>query len=196
MDDSQATRLTLLARIQDPADHQAWSQFVEIYTPLVYGLLRRRGLQDADAADVAQEVFRTVAKSVKDFRGGCGKGSFRSWLAAVSRSRLADFVDRRGRQVSGTGDTSMLALLEQQPSRDDEDQRFEDEYRKRALEWAAEKIRGEFQDSTWRAFWQTNVEGKPTEEVAASLGMSVGAVYIARSRVLARLKKQIELLED
>jgi RNA polymerase sigma-70 factor (ECF subfamily) len=195
MDESQATRLTLLARIQDPADHQAWSQFLEIYTPLVYRLLRRKGLQDADAADVSQEVFRTVARSVKDFRGGSGKGSFRSWLAAVSRSRLVDFAHRRNRQVPGTGDTKMIALLEQQPS-PDEDEVFEDEYRKRVLEWAAEKIRGQFQDSTWQAFWQTNVEGKPTEEVAASLGMSLGAVYIARSRVLARLKKQIELLEE
>jgi len=196
MDDSQATRPSLLLRIRDPKDTQAWSQFVDVYSPLLFGLFRRRGLQEADAADVTQEVFRTVARSIKRFKGGSGRASFRSWLIAVARSRLSDFLASRSRQVSGSGDTEVLDMLAQLPSDNDEERIFEQEYRERSLQWAAEQVRGHFEDSTWQAFWQTNVEGKATQEVAAALGMSVGAVYIARSRVLARIKSQIQQLEE
>ncbi len=196
MDDSQATRPTLLARIRDHNDDDAWLQFVEVYTPLVYGLLRRRGLQDADASDVTQEVFRSVARSVHDFRGNGRRGTFRSWLAAVTRSRLLDFVAKRKRQEQGSGDTKVTTLLSEHPSPESEEDIFEREYKRRVLEWASQRIRGEFQDSTWQAFWETNMLGKPTQEVADSLGITAGAVYIARSRVLARLKKQIEKLDD
>lgn len=196
MDDSQATRPTLLARIRERGDDAAWSQFVEIYTPLVYGLLRRRGLQDADAADVAQEVFCSVARSIQGYRGTGRQGTFRSWLAAVTRSRFLDFVEKRSRREQGSGDTQVTTLLREHPCPESEQDLFEREYKRRVLDWATERIRNEFEDSTWEAFWQTNMLGRSTQEVADSLGITAGAVYIARSRVLARLKKQIDELDD
>ncbi|MGI6420008.1 MAG: RNA polymerase sigma factor [Thermoguttaceae bacterium] len=196
MDDSQATRPTLLARIRERADNAAWLQFVEIYTPLVYGMLRRRGLQDADAADVTQEVFCSVARSIQGYRGAGRQGAFRSWLAAITRSRFLDFVEKRSRREQGSGDTQVTKLLHEHPSPQSEQDLFEQEYKRRVFEWATERIRHEFQNSTWEAFWQTNMLGRSTQEVADSLGMTAGAVYIARSRVLARLKRQIDELDE
>ncbi len=194
MDDSQVTRPSLLVRIRDPQDAEAWSQFVKVYSPLVYRYARRRGLQDADAADLTQDVLRTVTRSIKRFEYDPARGTFRGWLMSVTRTRLCDFLARR--QASGSGDTKVVQLLQQLPAPQDEEERWEREYRKCVFEWAAGQIRGEFQDSTWDAFWQTSVEGRETKEVSRSLGITVGAVYIARSRVLARLKKQIAKAEQ
>jgi RNA polymerase sigma-70 factor (ECF subfamily) len=195
MDDSDATRPSLLVRIRDAGDGQAWSQFVRVYSPLVYRYVRRRGVQDADAADVTQDVLRTIARSIGRFDYDRRKGSFRSWLMSVARSRLCDFLADRGRQTCGSGETGVQRLLEEQPDAADEQEIWEQEYQRCLFNWAAEQIRDEFQDSTWQAFWQTSVEGKDTRQVARSLDMTVGAVYIARSRVLARLRKQIEQIE-
>ncbi|MFO7904938.1 MAG: RNA polymerase sigma factor [Planctomycetota bacterium] len=195
MENSQDTRHTLLARIRDRDDRDAWRQFIEIYTPLVYGLLRRRGLQSADATDVTQDVFRSVMNSIGDFRGNERPGAFRSWLTKVTRSRLLDFVEKRSRQEQAAGDTQVLSLLHQQPAQDTDEEMLEREYKWRIFELASGRIRGKFQESTWEAFWQTNVLGRSTQDVANALGMSAGAVYIARSRVLARLKEQIAQLE-
>jgi RNA polymerase sigma-70 factor (ECF subfamily) len=196
VEDSQATRPSLLVRIRDRQDAEAWSQFVRIYSPLVYGFARSHGLQDADAADLTQEVMRTVARSIGRFDYDRRRGSFRGWLKSVARSRLHDLFARRRRQTPGTGDTAVARLLDEQPSGEEEEGFWERAYRRSVFDWAAGQIRGDFQDSTWQAFWKTSVEGIDTKQVAESLGMTVGAVYIARSRVLARLRKQIEEVDE
>jgi DNA-directed RNA polymerase specialized sigma24 family protein len=111
MDDPQATRESLLVRLGDGRDKQAWFDFVDLYSPIIYGFARRQGLQDADAADLVQEVLRSVARSLScyDHR----KGRFRSWLMAVVRHRLSEFRAGQGRQVAGSGDTQVLQQLEQ-----------------------------------------------------------------------------------
>jgi RNA polymerase sigma-70 factor (ECF subfamily) len=97
--------------------------------------------------------------------------------------------------AEGRGGTTAHNLLEQQVSREEEDAFLEREHRRCLFDWAAGEVQGEFQPSTWQAFWQTSLEGRNTKEVADSLGMTVGAVYIARSRVLARLKEKIQHIE-
>jgi RNA polymerase sigma factor (sigma-70 family) len=193
MDDAQATRESLLVRLGDGQDKQAWSDFVDLYSPVVYGFARRRGLQDADAADLVQEVLRSVARSLPNYDRE--KGRFRSWLMAVVRHRLSEFWAERGRVVSGTGDARVLRHMEQVGADGGLEELWEQEYRQSVFRLAADRIRGEFEESTWQAFWLTTVEGKNIKEVARSLGISDGAVYIARSRVTARLKKQVQLLE-
>lgn len=195
MGEAPITRPSLLLRLRDAADGQAWSQFVELYGPLIYGFARKHGLQDADAADLMQEVLRAVAGAARRLEYDPERGSFRGWLFTVVRNQLRHFWARQGRQVRGRGDTTAQNLLEEQPAPpDDPEALWDREYEQRLFAWAAEQIRGGFEEKTWRAFWQTAVEGQSAGRVAEALGMSVGAVYIAKSRVLARLREQIQQL--
>ena len=195
MRDSQMTRPSLLVRLGDARDGEAWNQFVEIYSPFVYQYMRRHGLQDADAADVTQEVLRTVVRSVGRFDHNRRAGSFRKWLSSVARSRLSDFVAKRKKQVSASGGTTALETLGQQPAQDDEEEILEREYQKCLFQWAANKVRPQFQESTWQAFWQTYVDGRSCKDVARDLQVSTEAVYMARARVLSRLKEKVRQVE-
>jgi len=183
-------------RLRDTRDGEAWAQFVEIYSPLVYQYMRRRGLQDADAVDVTQEVLRTVVRSVGGFNHNRRLGAFRKWLMSVARSRLADFIGKRGNQVSASGETVAMEKLNQQPARESEDENLEREYQKCLFQWAVDKVHGEFQESTWQAFWQTYVEERRCSEVAKQLQVTTQAVYMARGRVLSRLRQKIREVQD
>jgi RNA polymerase sigma-70 factor (ECF subfamily) len=190
------TRPSLLARIRDLQDHQAWSEFVDVYGPVVYGFARRRGLQEADAGDITQEVLRAVAAAAGELHYDPHKGSFRGWLYTVTRNKLTDFLARRRRQCPGSGDTAVQALLEEQPA-PQEEAVWDEECRQQVFDRAAERVRASFEDSTWQAFRQVAVAGKSAKEAAAALGMTLAAVYMAKSRVLAALKREIqELLGD
>ncbi len=195
MPDAPQTQPSLLVRLRDARDERAWAQFVDVYAPLVYGYVRRRGLQDADAADLTQVVLRVVASAIQKLDYNPERGSFRGWLFTIVRTKLASFLGRRP-EVQGTGDTSTHRLLEAQPAPDAEVQAWETEYDQRLFAWAAEQVRGQVRDATWQAFWQTAVEGKPGKEVAASLGMTLAAVRLAKSRVVARLKALVQQAQD
>lgn len=193
MGPSPTTRVSLLARIRDPRDGVAWTEFVDLYGPLVYDHGRRRGLQDADAADLMQDVLRAVATAAGRFTYDPTKGAFRSWLFTVTRRKLLDAVTRRHPGDRGTGDTDVLRRLEQTETREEEERDdWDQSFRQRLLDWAAERVRGEFRPATWQAFWLCAVEGRTPREASATLGMSVGSVYVAKCRVLARLREEIE----
>jgi RNA polymerase sigma-70 factor (ECF subfamily) len=196
MDSTPTTRPSLLVRLRDPRDERAWDEFVGIYAPLVYRLARRKGLQDADAADLVQEVCRAVAAAIERGDYDPARGSFRGWLFRIARNLAVNHLVRQARQVRGSGDTGVHDLLEAQPAREDDSALFEVEYRRQLLAWAAEQVQGEFSELTWQAFWQTGVEGRPAGEVALALGTTVGTVYHCKSRVMARLRKRIDEVED
>jgi RNA polymerase sigma-70 factor (ECF subfamily) len=196
MDATPTTRPSLLVRLRDPRDERAWEEFLGIYAPLVHRLARRKGLQDADAADLTQEVFRAVATAIERGDYDPGRGSFRGWLFRIARNLVVNHLVRQARHPRGSGDTAVRDLLEAQPAPDDESALFEAEYRKQLLTWAAEQVQGEFSELTWQAFWQAGVEGKPAREVALALGTTVGTVYHCKSRVMARLRKRIEEVEE
>lgn len=196
MGNSPTTRPSLLVRLRNARDIQAWTQFVELYGPLLYGFARKHGLQDADAADLMQEVLRSVAGAVGRLEYDPQRGSFRGWLFTVVRNKLRNFLSDQKRHVQGSGDTAAQNLLaEVAAPEDDLAEHWEREYESRLFAWAAERVRGEFEETTWRAFWQTAVEGKGAKAAADSLTISVGAVYVAKSRVLARLREQIQQLQ-
>jgi RNA polymerase sigma-70 factor (ECF subfamily) len=196
MGDALLTRASLLARLGDPEDRAAWQQFVQLYGSLVYGFARQRGLQDADAADLTQDVFLAIARSAGRWHYDPRRGSFRAWLYGVTRNHLAKFLQRRSSQPVGSGDTNHRQRLNEQPSPEpDPEAAWEQEYQQQLFRLAAAQVQGSFAPTTWQAFWQTAVEGRRAAEVAAELGMSVGAVYVARSRVLARLVEQIQQMQ-
>jgi RNA polymerase sigma factor (sigma-70 family) len=195
MPEAPNTRASLLVRLRDPRDATAWSEFVGRYAPLVYGWARRKGLQDADAADVTQDVLRSFAGAAANLRYDPARGAFRGWLFTVTRNKLHNFRARRASEPPGAGDTATLRLLDEQPG-PDEQERWEQEYRRRLFTLAAERARPQFEDKTWRAFWLTAVDGRTGEEAAQTLKMSVGAVYVAKNRVLAWLRREVRELEE
>ena len=196
MADALLTRASLLARLGDPQDRAAWQQFVQLYGSLVYGFARQRGLQDADAADLTQEVFLAVARAMGRWRYDPQLGSFRGWLYGLTRHKIARFLQRRHLQPIGSGDTNAQQRLDEEPSPgDDLEADWEHEYQQQLFRLAAAQVQENFTPTTWQAFWRTAVEGQSAAAVAAELALSVGAVYVARSRVLARLAQQIEQMQ-
>jgi len=180
--------------MRDVNDDAAWSQFVEIYTPLIYGYCRSRGLQDSDAADVAQESMRRVARAIGKFDYDPQRGKFRNWLLTVVQSRLHNHLAQQQRQPELAGATTLQLKIDRDSTATDESA-WEADYYRAIFNWAAGRIRREFQESTWQAFWRTTIDERDGKEVAESLGMSVGAVYVAKSRVIARLKEEIQSVD-
>jgi RNA polymerase sigma-70 factor (ECF subfamily) len=196
MGDILLTRASLLARLGDPHDRAAWQQFVALYGRLVYAFARQHGLQDADAADLTQDVFLAVARTAGRWQYDAGRGSFRGWLYGVTRNQFARFLRRRQSQPVGSGDSNAHQRLAEEPSPGpDPDAAWEQEFQQQAFRLAAAAVQGHFAPTTWQAFWRTAVEGRAAAVVAAELGLSVGAVYVARSRVLARLVEHIQEMQ-
>jgi RNA polymerase sigma-70 factor (ECF subfamily) len=194
MTDLPATRLSLVLRLRDGKDREAWRQFVQIYAPVVYRYARKRGLQDADAADLTQDVLRAVNGSVGRFEGNSSRGSFRGWLFTLAHHKLYDLLARQRRECAGSGDSGVLEMLQRQPAAENEEL-WNREYQQRVFAWAVEQVRPAFQERTWQAFWQAAVEGRSGQHVAEELGMTVAAVYLAKSRVMARIREQIQQIQ-
>lgn len=183
---SLRTRASLLVRLRDPADAVAWADFVSIYEPVIYRLARSRGLQDADAREVTQDVLIAVSGAIERFDLK-REGRFGGWLARITRNATIDRL--RHRRERGSGRTDMVHALEQLPEAAPGDAAmFDLERRRQLFRWAARRVRPQVHEQSWQAFWMTAVEGRPAATVAAELGMTAGAVYVARCRVLARLK--------
>jgi RNA polymerase sigma factor (sigma-70 family) len=196
MADAPLTRVTLLTRIKDGHDASAWREFIQLYGPVVYGFARKRGLQDADAADVMQDVLRSVARNAAKLEYDPKRGTFRGWLYTIARNKVYNFLSAGKNKPKGGGDPDAAERLDNVADyREDADASFELEYQRRLSAKAMDRVKNEFQKSTWQAFWQTAVEGRNATEVGKELKMSPGAVYVAKSRVLARLRDEVKQLE-
>src|SRR5262245_57892074 len=186
--DSPLTRASLLVQLRDGANHAAWREFMDLYGPVVYGFARKRGLQDADAADVTQDVLRSVSTAIGRLDYDRTHGTFRGWLFTITRNKVFNFLSARRIRPQASGDSTTNRMLDSHPDSNDASEAWELEYQRRLASIAMEKVRNEFQENTWRAFHMTAVEGQPAGDVSRLIGMSTGAIYVARSRVLARLK--------
>jgi RNA polymerase sigma-70 factor (ECF subfamily) len=190
------TRVTLLNRLKDGDDADAWREFVHLYGPVVYGFARKRGLQDADAADLMQEVMRSVARNATRMEYDPKKGTFRGWLYTVTRNKIYNFLNGQRNRPRGAGDSAAQERLDSLADRrEDRAEDWELEYQRRLSAQAMDLVRGEFQPNTWQAFWRTAVEGKGAQVVGSELRMTPGAVYVAKSRVLARLREEVQRLQ-
>ena len=183
-----STPASLLARLRQPDTSPGdWERFVRLYAPLLHSWARRAGVQEHDAADLVQDVLVVVVNKMPDFQYDPAR-SFRAWLHAVLLNRW--------RQKCRT-QAATVELREGEAAGPDPAAAFEkEEYTGYLLRRACGILQSDFQPATWQAFWQHAVEGRRADEVAASLGMSVKAVYLARARVLRRLREELAGLLD
>jgi RNA polymerase sigma-70 factor (ECF subfamily) len=196
---SRSLSTTLLVRLRDH-DPDAWRRLTHVFGPLAFQWCRRAGLSPADAADVTQDIFRSVSTGLPKFRRDRPGDTFRGWLASIARSRIRDFYRRTNGRPEGQGGTAFHQLVQNEPDPLDDASRAElegaanhdDSDRRGIVRRALELVQTEFEPATWTAFWRTTVDGAPPAEVAAALGVSLNAIYKAKSRVLGRLRQELD----
>lgn len=195
MQDFPETRDSLIARVQQD-DGDAWDEFSKIYWPVIYRLARRKGRQHADAQDIAQQVLLKVAAALPSFRPDRSRAKFRTWLTTVCHNMLIDELRREHRDIAWEENSveanGASAAGEMELTSDE----FTLEHRRQVFRWAAAHAAKTFSESTWQAFWNTAVDGASVRAVANQLGISVGAVYTARSRVMQFLKRKVREYDD
>lgn len=188
------THYSLLARLAEPADFAAWSEFASLYEEAIFRYSRNRGLQDADAREVVQKVLIAVHKSIPSWKPTGRPGSFRAWLLETAHRVCLRALSDLRKCDRAIGGTSMLERLNGFADADSVAYSEERDWRQWAFCWAAGQVQRDVQPASWRAFWLTAVDGMPPDQVAAKLGMKTGAVYAARCRVLARIRERVRVL--
>ena len=192
MNSTPDTRYSLIGRLGASNNVDAWNEFAQIYQPLIFRIARRRGLQYADAAEVTQEVLTRVAKAVDGWDPDRNKGTFRGWLYRITRNVTVDYLRKAGRQPINLNALSGLPIDNLVDPGQEHSREFQYEYEKQLFVWAAKRVQTEFKPNTWQAFWQTAVEGDSIQEAGTELGMTSGAIYVARSRVMKRLSEEVK----
>ncbi len=182
----QPTSPTLIVSVRD-GDDAAWRRLVKIYGPLVFRWCQRCGLQESDAFDASQEVLMGVNRSLEKFEHQACGGSFRAWLWTITRNKVANFRDQSSNEPKAGGGTQALQAIESLPDKSPETSEDIAELHLRALEG----LKLTFTTQTWTAFWRVAVEGDAAADVAEDLGITVWAVYKARSRILLKLKEEL-----
>jgi RNA polymerase sigma-70 factor (ECF subfamily) len=180
------TPATLLERLRGAADEAAWSRFVRLYTPLLFSWARRSGVSEHDAADLLQEVFVALLQTLPSFEYDHERGRFRGWLRTLLLNKLRDRKRRDAREEKA------LTQHGQQAEQSDDGERFwEAEYQQELARRALRLMESDFAPATWKAFWETVVQGRSADVVAGELGLTPNAVYIARCRVLRCLRQEL-----
>lgn len=195
MTDFPETRESLLLQIRSPANREAWDQFVVIYRPVVYRLARQKGMQDADAQDLAQQVLMAVASAIGNWEKSNERGRFRHWLRRVARNAILNALTRRPDDRAAGSSSVHELIIEHADVGQESDTQIELEYRRELYLQAAKTVRQEVDPGTWRAFEMTVIENRSIDETALELEKPIGSIYAARSRIMRRLRKLIQELE-
>lgn len=181
------TSESFLLRLRNPSDAAAWQEFVDVFGPMIYRVARSRGLQPTDAEDVVQTVHLAVTQQLEGWLARKERGRFRAWLQTIARNLAIKEITRRQAISINVINSSV------HPDRSEEISEIMDiEYRRELVRWACVEVQSEFSATTWQAFELTYLQGFPISQVADQLKLSKGAVYIARSRVLARLGQLVK----
>jgi RNA polymerase sigma-70 factor (ECF subfamily) len=185
------TSSSLLERLKQPLAEDAWRRFVNLYTPLLFFWARRLGLQETDAADLVQEVFALLIQKLPGFTYD-RQSSFRAWLRTVMQNKW-----RERQRGKGPAEVPVEpALLDSLPAPDPALDLSEEEFQQRLTTRAMQFMQAEFEPVTWKACWEHVVGGRDAAEVARELGITLNAVYLAKSRVLRRLRQELAGMLD
>lgn len=194
-----ATSTTLLTRLRDVADTEAWTDFVNRYSPAVFGWCRNNSLQDSDAADVTQQVLLKLVTTMQTFEYDQHRGSFRGWLKTVTANTVKDLARQwQRRHVKATGDTvtaEQLNSISDPGALDDLSDQIEAQYRHELLKEAEARVKIRVKSATWDAWHRTAVDLQKVSEVAVAVGMSVSEVYVAKSRVNKMMREEVQRME-
>ncbi len=183
-----STSITLLKRVRVVTDRAAWERFVQLYTPLLFRWASRIGLTDDDARDVVQEVFVVLVRELPQFEYDVEKRNFRGWLKTITIHRCRELFRVRNYTFIGTEGVSATGLL----AADAVEEFWEREYRVELVRRACELMRSEFEETTWRACWEHAVNGRKAADVARELNLTENAVYLAKFRVMRKLRQELE----
>ncbi len=183
------TSASLLERLRQPGADEAWTRFVQLYTPMIYTWARRTGASPEDASDLVQDVLTALVRALPAFRYESGK-SFRGWLKTVTLNRWREGQRKHAVTLTPDADVSNLVGEVAEPALE------EAEYRRHLVGRALEIMQTEFRPATWQACWASVVEDRPAADIARSLGISVNAVYLAKTRVLRKLYQELNGLLD
>jgi RNA polymerase sigma-70 factor (ECF subfamily) len=188
------TQATLLAAIKSPENRRAWDEFIALYRPAIYRMARRRGMQDADAQDVTQDILVRIAGAIGQYEQQPGT-KFRHWLRRVAKNAILTALTQTPKDVAAGGTAVAELLAEHADLSPELEQHLATEYRREQYLRAAAIVRPDVNAETWQAFELTVIEGMNCVEAANVIGKSVGVVYASRSRIVKRLREQIELME-
>lgn len=188
------TRQSLIVRLKSAQNELAWRDFVCTYEVFLNQLARRQGVPERHIPDVTQQILLTIARSIDGWKDDGNVASFRRWLSTVARNVVIRFMARERKQAGGIGGSELLAQL--QNVEDKPEQKYIQRYQHELVVWAAEQVRHEFLDTSWRAFWATVIEEKSVDEVAAEIKVTPGSIYMSRSRIMARIRKKVAEVEN
>lgn len=189
------TRSTLIVQLKSQQDEAAWWEFVRTYESFLQRLVERRGVPAMHVPDVTQQVLTAIARSIGSWQDDGQEASFRRWVNRVARNVVIKYMARERHHAGGQGGTEALQLLAEVPA--EQDTTLAKQYEHELIVWAAEQVREEFLDSSWRAFWATMIEGREVAQVAEELSLSIGSIYMSRSRIKKRIREKVaEVLES
>lgn len=190
------TRPSLLVRLRNPADQNAWFEFAEIYRPVITRLALRKGLQAADAENVAQNVLTSIARVIEKHEHDPQRAKFRTWLNRIAQNAILNALTRI-KPDRGSGNTEVQSILNHVETNDGGDSDLLRLERRRELfRRASQIVVDEFQPETWQAFWKTAVEGESVAAVSDELGKKPGAIYAARCRIMRRIQEVVAEYES
>ncbi|MEM8911675.1 MAG: sigma-70 family RNA polymerase sigma factor [Planctomycetota bacterium] len=183
------TRPSLIVRLADTANQSAWWEFVDQYEPFLKHLVTRLGVPTRDVSDATQQVLMAIAGSVGNWKDDGGEASFRRWVSRVARNVVIRFMTRQRKQINGLGGSQALSLIAGQ--QEDTEPAMEQQYEYELILWAAQRVKTEFAEASWQAFFATMIEDQSVAETAQHLGVSPGSIYMSRSRIIRRIRQLV-----
>lgn len=191
------TRISLILQLKNDDDANAWCKFTEMYRPIIYRMACRRGFQDADAQDLAQQVLLSISQSIGLWEKNADESiRFRHWLRKIARNAILNALTRKPKDHA-IGGTTLKNILESQPENEEQTlKELEQEHRREIFFQATERLKSEISADAWEIFQLSVISGKSPEEVSKIVNKSVAATYAARARAMKRMRQIVESLQS